>query len=678
MTDKIQPQKFKNNLNLKTSPKKPQFFDNLSEILLLELDFKGNIERVNQTICEIVGYHKNEIIGKNWIDDFTPKPKIAEVKLFLAGLNSTKNEESQNFEFLILTKKGKEILVSWTVKIIRNEDENKIKYLCKGIIITKRKLVKKQLIKALEKAKENERHIRILIDHAPIGIALFDSTNGSIIDLNSKFAEIAGRTIKEMLGMDWMSITHPDDLNLNLENFASMRSGNVDHFKMEKRFIRADSSVIWISITIVPIKIEDAIIKKHIAMIEDIGDRKQCEVDLQVRNTEIIAQNLNYKRINKELTIAKKNAEESNQLKTEFLNNLSHEIRTPLNGILGFSELLNTPNLSVAKRKNFVNIIQNSGNQLLHIIDEILEISMLGTKRVTLNENQVCLNDLLLELFSVFDLKAKENGIPLYFKKGLSDQNCTLITDVVKLNKIISNLLENALKFTKDGFIEFGYYLKNEMTQNQLIIYVKDTGIGIEKEKQEIIFERFSQGEKELSKKVGGIGLGLSIAKENVELLGGSISLESTLGKGTTFFIDIPFKQVNISVEDSIIEAKPTILIAEDEEINYLFLETILQDILKIGCNLLHAKNGLEAIDLYKENPSIDLVLMDLKMPILNGFEATKQLKKLNPNLAIIAQTAYSTTLDKDKALLIGCDGFISKPINVKDLGILIGKHIKI
>lgn len=678
MTDKNHPQKFKNDLNLINSPKKPQFFDSFSEILLVELDFKGNIERVNQTICEIVGYPKNEIIGKNLFDDFMPKSKIAEVKLFFADLNATKNEESKNIEFLILTKKEKEILVSWTVKISKVGDENKIKYLCKGINITKRKLIKKELFRALEKAKENERHIRILIDHAPIGIALFDSTNGSIIDLNSKFAEIAGRTVKEMRGMDWMSITHPDDLNLNLENFALMNSGNVDHFKMEKRFIKADSSIIWISITIVPIKIENTIIKKHIAMIEDIGNRKQCEVDLQVRNTEIIAQNINYKKINKELTIAKKEAEESNQLKTEFLNNLSHEIRTPLNGILGFSELLNSPNLSDAKRKNFVNIIQNSGNQLLHIIDEILEISMLGTKRVTLNENQVCLNDLLLELFSVFDLKAKENSIPLYLKKGLSDQNCTLITDVVKLNKIISNLLENALKFTKDGFIEFGYYLKNETTKNQLIIYVKDTGIGIEKEKQEIIFERFSQGEKELSKKVGGIGLGLSIAKENTELLGGSISLESTVGKGTTFFVAIPFKPVNIFVEYEIIEAKPIILIAEDEEINYLYLETVLQDVLKIGCNFLHAKNGLEAIDLYKKNPSINLVLMDLKMPILNGFEATKQLKKLNPNLPIIAQTAYSTTLDKDKALLIGCDGFISKPINVDDLGILIGKHIKI
>lgn len=519
---------------------------------------------------------------------------------------------------------------------------------------------------------------RILIDHAPIGIALFNSIDGVIIDLNSKFAEIAGRTIEDMLGMDWMSITHPDDLQMNLENIASMKNGNVDHFKMEKRFIKADSSIVWIHITIVPIKIGNNIIKKHLAMIEDIADRKQCEIDLDERNVEIIAQNNEYRRINKELVIAKEKAEESNQLKTEFLNNLSHEIRTPLNGIIGFSDFLNAPDLSDAKRKNFVNIIQNSGNQLMHIIDEILEISMLGTKRMTLNETQICLNDFLLELFSVFDLKAKGIGIPLYFKKGLPDQNSIIITDSVKLNKIISNLLENALKFTKKGFIEFGYHLKSDTVPEKLSIYVKDTGVGIEKEKQEIIFERFSQAEKELSKKVGGLGLGLSIAKENAELLGGTVLVESSLGEGTSFFIEIPYKPLDIDVEYDAVEDKPSILIVEDEEINYLFLETTLQYGINIKCNILHAKNGVEAINICKKNAEIDLVLMDLKMPVLNGFEATKQIKEIRPNLPIIAQTAYSTAIGRNKAFSAGCDDFITKPLNIKDLKILLTKYIKI
>lgn len=203
---------------------------------------------------------------------------------------------------------------------------------------------------------------------------------------------------------------------------------------------------------------------------------------------------------NEELKIAKEKAEESNRLKTEFINNMSHEIRTPMNGILGFSNLLNKENLSDVKRKHYIKIIQNSGNQLMRIIDDILEISRLGTKQVRVDEKSICLNNLLLEQFSIFDIKAKENNIPLYLKKGLSDFKSTIFSDESKLNKILSNLLENALKFTSTGYIEFGYTLK----ENKIEIYVKDTGIGINKKNQTIIFERFSQEEKESSKNVGG------------------------------------------------------------------------------------------------------------------------------------------------------------------------------
>ena len=416
------------------------------------------------------------------------------------------------------------------------------------------------------------------------------------------------------------------------------------------------------------------------AVYEDKTNEKLAELELKKQNEEYATLNEKYKTQNVKLVKAKEKAEESDRLKTEFLNNMSHEIRTPMNGILGFSEILNTPDLTDSQKKNYINIIQNSGKQLLHIIEDILEISALGTKQVKTIEKEISLNDLLLELFSIFDIKAKENKTPLYLKKGLTDKESIIFTDETKLNKILSNLLENALKFTNEGFIEFGYKIVNK----EIEIYVKDTGIGIKPESQEIIFKRFSQEEKELSRNVGGLGLGLSIAKENTELLGGKITLKSEKGNGATFFVTIPYKPVNKETlrsnsdnNNKTIEEqnKYTILIVEDEEVNYLYLETLLE-MFEMNLITLHAKHGIEAVEMCKENLEIDFVLMDMKMPIMNGFEATKLIKEFRPDLPIVAQTAYSTREEKAQAISAGCDDFISKPISEEILKEIMNKYL--
>ena len=240
---------------------------------------------------------------------------------------------------------------------------------------------------------------------------------------------------------------------------------------------------------------------------------------------------------------AKEKAEESDKLKTEFIQNISHEIRTPMNAILGFTDILNK-NLSEDKFEYFTNIIKKNSNQLLRIIDDIIEISVLGTKQVKVKETIICLNELLLEHFSYFDIKAKENKIALYLKRNFLDEESLIWTDETKLNKILSNLLENAIKFTPKGFVEFGYKKKN----NKLEIYVKDTGIGIKVEEQKKIFERFSKGENELFQNLGGLGLGLAIIKENVDLLGGEIILKSKKGKGSLFLVTIPYKTNKLKI----------------------------------------------------------------------------------------------------------------------------------
>jgi len=409
---------------------------------------------------------------------------------------------------------------------------------------------------------------------------------------------------------------------------------------------------------------------------------EQRTKELKQQNEEYLSLNEEYKSQNEELINAKEKAVESNRLKTEFINNMSHEIRTPMNGILGFINFLLKPNLTDDKRKHYINIIQSSGKQLLRIIDDILEISKLSTKQVKVSENEVCLNDLLLELFSIFDIKAKENKTPLYLKRGLSDKESFVYTDKSKLNKILCNLLENSLKFTYTGFIEIGYQLIN----NEIIIYVTDTGIGINPDKQEIIFERFLQDKNESSEKISGLGLGLSIAKENAELLGGKITLKSEKGKGSTFFVTIPFNLVYKDTEISSVDNKKgigtkkqdkySILIAEDDEVNYLYLETLLKDEFELKCNIFHAKNGQDAVNMCRDHGDFDFVLMDLKLPVMNGYEATKQIKEFHPDLLIVAQTAFSTLSEKEMALSAGCNDFISKPINEETLTEIINKYL--
>ncbi len=437
----------------------------------------------------------------------------------------------------------------------------------------------------------------------------------------------------------------------------------------------------WEQVTVTGICDVDGETINFLAIKEDISYRKKAEQFMKEQNEEYAALNEEYKTANEELVIAKEKAEESNRLKTEFINNMSHEIRTPMNAILGFSNLLDNVEIDEEKRKFYISIIQSSGNQLLRVIDDILEIAKLGSKQVEIIEQAVCINNLLAEHLAVFNLNAQKKGVSLHFVKTISDSESTILTDKVKLSKIINNLLENALKFTNKGFIEFGCRIKNE----ELIIYVKDTGIGIKPANQQKIFERFTQEEKGISRNFGGLGLGLSIAKENVELLGGKINLTSEKGKGSTFFVHLPYVTVNIDkqvVFSSVYKNKfagkvknYTVLIVEDEEVNLLYLDAILRNY-GLNMSVLHAKNGREAIKICEDNQNIDLILMDIKMPVMDGLEATKRIKKFRSDIKIIAQTAYTGAEEKKQASIVGCDDFISKPIAQESINRIMEKYL--
>ena len=492
---------------------------------------------------------------------------------------------------------------------------------------------------------------RLLFEHSPLGIYI-STTAGDILEVNKALIKILGSPSTEATKQ--INVLSFEPLQKNGYSEAFKRCLNKKEVVyIEMPYTTKWNKTVYLSSFLVPLINDTGKVEMIYTILKDITERKKAE---------------------EELKIAKQKAEQSDKLKTEFIHNMSHEIRTPMNGIMGFASFLKDSNLSDKQRNEYITIIENSGRQLLRIIDDILEISRLDTKQVKTIEEEICLNNLLMEQYSIFKIQSDNQQIPLYLKNTMSCKEATIISDASKLKKIIGNLLENAFKYTQKGFVELGYNLTGPPSNPALEIYVKDTGVGISAKNQKTIFERFSQEEKELSQKTGGLGLGLSIAKENTELLGGTISLESKKGDGALFKITIPYKPTLVSAQNvysSYVKKEKnyftTILIAEDEDTNFLYLETVLK-YLNRSIHILHAKNGKEAIDLCQKHPEIQAVLMDIKMPIMDGYEATRQIKAIRPNLPIIAQTAYSSTEDEQKALNAGCDSFIPKPITKKVL----------
>ncbi|MGE0090769.1 MAG: PAS domain S-box protein [Bacteroidales bacterium] len=375
--------------------------------------------------------------------------------------------------------------------------------------------------------------------------------------------------------------------------------------------------------------------------------------------------------IEEKLKVAKTKAEEADRLKSAFLANMSHEIRTPMNGILGFSQLLLRGNQSKEKTDRFLDIIYNNSKQLLNLINDIIDISKIESGQITVYNTETNLNFICNDLVRIFESELEKHDkqkITLSFDKKFSDEKSVVFCDNSRITQILTNLLSNAIKFTESGSIQFGYTL----TKNKKIIefYVKDTGIGIEKKNFELIFERFKQADDRINRQYGGTGLGLTISRQLAELLGGKLWVESELGQGSTFWFTIPFIAIHSEIKNNIENTPPEkkdyiidkyILIVEDDYSSFLFLESVLED---RGAKIIWAESGLAAIEIVKQNPLISLVLMDIQLPGMSGYETTGIIKKLRPELPVIAQTANAMEGDQEKSFKAGCDDYISKPIN--------------
>ncbi|MGE0089268.1 MAG: ABC transporter substrate binding protein [Bacteroidales bacterium] len=391
---------------------------------------------------------------------------------------------------------------------------------------------------------------------------------------------------------------------------------------------------------------------------------------------------LDLEKTNQQLKQAIEKAEEANRLKTAFLANMSHELRTPMNGIIGFSKLLHdNPDTSIESRQKFLNIVNKSGYILLNLINDIIDLSKIEAKQLRIHYSNCRINEIMEELYSVFISErenTEKNQIQFIVSNGSDDPNFTIYSDGNRIRQVLYNLLSNALKFTQQGSIEFGYYID----QSQIVFFVKDTGIGLSKYECDIIFERFRQIDDSSTRRYGGSGLGLSISKGVVETMQGKIWVESEKSHGSTFYFSIPYlipkQKSNSDILQKKLSAeynweKYTILIVEDARISYELLVKFLEN---TKVKILHAVDGELAVKICIENDRIDIVLMDIQLPVMDGLEATRLIKKVKPSLPIIAQTANAMIDDQRIIKEAGCDDYVAKPISKSELLEKINKFI--
>ncbi|GAB4291748.1 MAG: hypothetical protein Kow0068_17050 [Marinilabiliales bacterium] len=590
----------------------------------------------NPYICELTGYSVDELLNMG-VKDLHPDDSMQEIRNIIEKQDNDRVKIGYN---LPVQKKNGEIIycdISSNLSIINHKEY----FIGFFVDVTEKRKAQEALVKSEEKFRsfmETASDIMNIVDE-----------NLNITYVNKAFLDVLGYEYHEVIGKHISNFYHPD---LRQERFAPevheefVKKGKIS---FETVWVKKDGTPVYGNLKAVAIYDDKGNFIGSRGIFHDITERKKIEQDL---------------------IKAKEKAEESDRLKSLFLANISHEIRTPMNGIIGFAQLLKKKNLSEENKQKYIEIIQERSSQLLALIDNLIDYSKIESGQMQLVKESFSINDLLIDLYNFFSVHklVAHNHVSLEYK--LLPVDLIIHTDKLKLNQILINLLNNALKFTSTGKIIFGC----RKQKNKLYFYVKDTGIGIPKDKHIIIFESFRQVDESFNKNTGGVGLGLSISKNLVNLLGGEINVASIPGKGSKFFFTIPVGNeienvgLNNNKTSNYKWSDKTILIADDDEFNFYLLKESLS---ATEIRILFAKNGKQAID-FVNNENVDLILMDIKMPDIDGYTAAEKIKQINPSIKIIAQTAYKATDKQDTNLYRRFDSIIHKPINIDQLQKLI------
>lgn len=654
--------------------------NNSSEVIFMT-DREGNFTFVNSEFTRLYGYTEDEVLGK-----VSPRilksgliPRETSESLWKALLNKQHIPASQ---YVNRCKDGKLVDIEGSAEPILHEDGRIIGFLGIQRDITKRK--RNEQIQAVLYQISNAVNTFDNLNHL---LSYIQQVLGSVIDTSNFYVALYDENTdlisfpifideKDVLDSVPQGKTLPRHI-ISIQKPLLIQREEIDRLKQSGEIESYGTTAeVWLG---VPLKVKGKV--TGVLVVQSYRDRLAFnETDLKMLEFVSDQISLSIHRIiaEQDLRDALEKAKESDRLKSTFLASMSHELRTPLNAIIGFSDIMDH-NLTVNEMVEYSDIINTSGNQLLGIVEDLFDITLIDTGEMRIQKKKENLATLMKYVYEIIDVErytiSKDH---LELKMILPPDHHKLLvdTDSVKFKQILINLLRNALKFTRKGHVHFGYTLEHDHGQAVVRFYVKDTGLGIPESKRDIIFDMFRQVEETSTRTLGGTGLGLSIAKKLSELLGGRIWFDSEEGKGTIFYFTLPYEEeaMDEGKEDPAKEsplvtrgdqAKKTILVVEDDESSFQFLKVVLE---KNGYQYHWAENGLQAIEHCRANSDIDLVLMDMNMPQMNGFEATKSIRQSYPRLPIIAQTAFAVAGDREKALAAGCNDYISKPINRAEL----------
>jgi PAS domain S-box-containing protein len=613
--------------------------------MIFTLDFDLNYTYVSPAIKALRGYTPEEVMQKKISDALTPSSLKIVKSTFDIVLPKIKSGDISLKPMVVeLEMYKKDGSTAWfEVKAsVSTDSQGKPN----GILGVSRDVSKRKAFQ--DELRKLSRAVTQSLD----SIVITDK-DGKIEYINPKFTQLTGYKLDEVFGENPRILNsgeQPKSYYKELWDTILARKDWYGEFRNKKK----NGELYWESASISSLVNDEGEVTHFVAVKEDITEKKKIMDDL---------------------IEAKEKAEESDRLKSAFLANMSHEIRTPMNGILGFTDLLLNPDLTSEEIDSFIKIIHQSGQRLLNTVTDIVEISKIEAGIVQIVQKETDVNERIEELVRFFKPEAEKKGLQLILNELLPESAKKLITDQNKLDSILTNLIKNAIKYTNSGTINMGC----RTNDNEIEFYVKDTGIGIPSDRQNAIFVRFMQADITDTRVFEGSGLGLAIAKSHVEMLGGKIWVQSEEGLGSTFYFTLPF---NINENEKAFLLKESksendnnkvlpakiglkLLIAENDEPSRNYISIIVKD---FSIEILEATTGVEAIEICRNTKDIDLILMDIQMPDMNGYDATREIRKFNTNVVVIAQTAFALSGDREKAIEAGCNDYISKPIKKIEL----------